>query len=283
MEMVWMSRVDKFNPLSKGSTIDQKRDEIRGGTSGKASIEEPRFEEIKKDAIKFGLATDVLYPMSAGKEATIFLAKWNDHSIVLKAYRLWATPHKLSMTKGHIRESSGKKTRWILGLLEDIAVKEYDVLQNCFKAGVRVPTPISRVANYLTMRFIGDGENPAPQLREVELENPEVVMNEILDQYLVMYRDAHFAHGDLSAYNILWWNNQPWIIDVPQTEAVNKWSDMNKIELILQRDICNVLKYFESYGIERNPELILEVFLDAYIPDNLRNYKELRNEGLEPL
>ena len=58
---------------------------------------------------------------------------------------------------------------------------------------------------------------------------------------------------------------------------------MNKIELILQRDIQNVLKYFEGYGIERDPEHILDVFLDAYIPSNLRNYRELRKEGMELL
>jgi len=278
-----MSRVDKFNPLAKSSAIDQKRDALRGGTSGKAEIGEPKFDEIRREAINYGLATDVLYPISAGKEASIFLALWKDHPIVLKAYRLWATPHKLSMTKGHIRESSGKKTRWILGLIEDIAVAEFDVLQNCFNAGVRIPTPISRVANYLTMRFIGDGEIPAPQLKEVTLEDPEAVMNEIFDQYLKMYRDAHYAHGDLSAFNILWWKDKPWIIDVPQSEAVNKWSDMNKIELVLRRDIHNVLTYFESYGIERDPDHILNVFLDAYIPDNLKNYRELRKEGLELL
>ncbi len=278
-----MSRVDKFNPLAKGSAIDQKRDSLRGGTSGKAVMSEPQFDEIRRDAINFGLATDVLYPMSAGKEASIFLALWNTHPIILKAYRLWATPHKLSTTKGHIRESSGKKTRWILGLIEDIAVAEFDILQNCYNAGVRVPTPISRVANYLTMRFIGDEETPAPQLREVALQDPEAVLNEIFDQYLLMYRDAHYVHGDLSAYNILWWRNKPWIIDVPQSEAVNKWSDMNKVELVLRRDICNVLRYFESYGIERDSEQILNIFLDAYIPENLRNYRELRKEGLELL
>jgi RIO kinase 1 len=277
-----MSRVDKFNPL-KGGAIDQKRDEIRGGTSGKASIGEPGFAEIRNDAINYGLATDVLYQMSAGKEASIYLALWNSHPIILKAYRLWATPHKLSMTKGYTRAASGKRTRWILGLIEDIAVKEFDILDNCFKAGVRIPTPISRVANYITMRFIGDGETPAPQLREVELEDPEAVLNEVLDQYLKMYRDAHYVHGDLSGYNILWWKDQPWIIDVPQSEVVNKWSDMNKIELILRRDIENVLKYFETYGIQRDPEHILNVFLDAYIPDNLRNYRELRKEGVELL
>jgi RIO kinase 1 len=278
-----MSRVDKFNPLAKGSAIDQKRDALRGGTAGKARIEEPKFDEIRRDAINYGLASDVLYPISAGKEASIFLALWKSHPIVLKSYRLWHTPHKLSTTKGHIRESSGKKTRWILGLIEDVAVAEFDVLQDCYKAGVRIPTPISRVANYLTMRFIGDGETPAPQLREVELEDPEAVMNEIFDQYLKMYRDARYTHGDLSAYNILWWKDQPWIIDVPQSETVNKWSDMNKVELFLRRDIKNVLKYFKTYGIERDPEHILNVFLDAYIPSNLRNYRELRNEGLELL
>ena len=133
------------------------------------------------------------------------------------------------------------------------------------------------------MRFIGDGETPAPQLREVNLEHPEAVMNEVFDQYLLMYRNANYVHGDLSGYNILWWKDQPWIIDVPQSDAVNKWSDMNKIELMLRRDIQNVLKYFESYGIERDPEQILNVFLDAFIPDNLRNYREMRKEGMELL
>ena len=98
-----------------------------------------------------------------------------------------------------------------------------------------------------------------------------------------MYSEAHYVHGDLSAYNILWWNNKPWIIDVPQGEVVNKWSDMNKVELMLRRDIKNILKYFRSYGIERDPEHILDVFLDTYIPSNLRNYRELRKEGLELL
>jgi RIO kinase 1 len=283
MKVDCMSRVDKLNPLAKGSEIDQKRDALREGTSGKVLMGEPKYAEIRDDAIRYGLVTDVLYPMSAGKEASIFLAKWNAHSIILKAYRLWHTPHKLSKVKGYVRESSGKKTRFILGLVEDIAVNEFDILQTCFRVGVRVPTPIGRVANYLTMRFIGDNESPAPQLREVELEHPEVVLNQILEQYLIMYRDAHYVHGDLSAYNILWWRGLPWIIDMPQGEQVGVHSDMNKIELTLKRDIVNVLNYFEVYGIQRDSQQILNTFLDAYIPENLKNYRELREEGIELL
>ncbi len=98
-----------------------------------------------------------------------------------------------------------------------------------------------------------------------------------------MYRDVHYVHGDLSAFNILWWNDMPWFIDVPQGEPVGVHSDMNRVELLLRRDIVNVLNYFKSYGIERDPEQILDVFLEAYIPGNLRNYRELRNEGLDLL
>lgn len=275
-----MSRVDKFNPLKSGA-VERKRDELRGGTCGKLLMAEPQYASIRADAIGYGLVSDVMYPMSAGKEASIFLAKWGDHSIILKVYRLWQTPHSISQQKGYVRKASKKRTRFVLGLIEDITVQEFDTLQACFRAGVAVPTPIGRVANYLTMRFIGDGEEPAPQLREVELEHPDSVLDTILDEYLKMYRDAHYVHGDLSCYNILWWKERPWIIDVPQGETVGVHSDMNRVELILRRDIDNVLSYFESYGIQRDPEHILNVFLDAYIPKNRKHYRELRPEGLE--
>jgi RIO kinase 1 len=161
-------------------------------------------------------------------------------------------------------------------MAEPFAVKEYKLLMDCFRAGVHVPTPIGRVMNYVTMRFIGEEFNAAPQLKDVQLDDPETVLDEILDDYLAMYRDAHYVHGDLSAYNILWWMNKGWFIDMPQGEKVDKWCDMNRIEQVLRRDIKNILVYFAQYGIERDSEHILQVFLHEYIPDNLRNYDELR-------
>lgn len=149
-----------------------------------------------------------------------------------------------------------------------------DLLSACFKTGMKVPTPIGRVGNYLTMRFIGDAIEPAPQLRNVKLEDPELVLDQILDDYLIMYRDVNYVHGDLSAYNILWWENCPWIIDMPQASKVGPWSDMKSIVSLLRRDIVNVLRYFKKYGIKRDVDEILNVFLGEYIPSNLQNYKE---------
>ncbi len=54
---------------------------------------------------------------------------------------------------------------------------------------------------------------------------------------------------------------------------------MNKVEKLLLRDIENTLSYFEGYDIHRDPEHILEVFLSEYIPDNLRNYREVATGG----
>jgi len=272
-----MSRVEKHNPLKSGA-ITRKRDDMKGD-GGKVDIPEITFDSVREDAINFGLATDVLYQMNAGKEASIFCAVWKDHPIILKAYRFWQSSHQLSKKSGFIAAGTSKRTYCILGMMENFAVLEYDLLMKCFKAGAHVPTPIGRVGNYLTMRFIGDGTEPAPQLKDVELENPEVALDQILDDYLIMYRDVHYVHGDLSRYNILWWQNRPWIIDVPQAYEVGVHCNMMKAEALLRRDLKNVLGYFESYGIYRDAEHILSVFLSEYIPNNLRNYRELVEGG----
>ncbi|MFW9845817.1 MAG: RIO1 family regulatory kinase/ATPase, partial [Candidatus Thorarchaeota archaeon] len=158
--------------------------------------------------------------------------------------------------------------------MDALAAKEFDILSGCYLAKVPVPTPIGRVGNYLTMRFIGDGLDIAPQLKDVDLEKPDTVLDQILDDYLTMYRDAHFVHGDLSKYNILWWQERPWIIDLPQSYRVDAWADMNLVEKLLRRDIRNVLSYFKQYGIQRDSESIFEQFLSEFVPENLKNYRE---------
>ncbi|TFG11614.1 hypothetical protein EU537_11905 [Candidatus Thorarchaeota archaeon] len=276
-----MNPVEKFNPL-KSSAATRKVKSAKGGKR-RAELEEITFETVKQDAMGMGLATDVLYQMSAGKEASIFLAAWKDHPIVLKAYRIWQSSHSLSKSSGFRTQASSKRTYSALHMMENFAVAEYDLLMRCFQAGMRVPTPIGRVCNYLTMRLIGDGTVPGPQLREVTLEEPDLVLDQILDDYLIMYRDVHYVHGDLSEYNILWWDDKPWIIDVPQGYHVGVHCNMLKAEKLLRRDIRNLLAHFKSYGIRRNIDEILDVFLSSYVPANQKYYKELAPQGGELL
>ncbi|MFO7837357.1 MAG: RIO1 family regulatory kinase/ATPase [Candidatus Thorarchaeota archaeon] len=264
--------IEKFNP-NKGSAILRKRKQQRGGRRGKdVAIPEITLDTVKRHAISFGLATDVSYQIAAGKEASIFLAGWKGYPIILKAYRLWNSA-----------QASKKRGAYAQGKMEALAVKEFDLLWNCFQAGIRVPTPISRVGNYLTMRFIGDGISPAPQLNDVVIDKPNEVLDEILEQYLIMYREINYVHGDLSRFNILWWDDRPWIIDVPQAYKVDTYCSMHKTEALLRRDIANLLEHFEQYGVYRDEDQILNTFLDAYIPHNMQHYRELTPEGRELL
>ena len=65
-----MSRVEKHNPMKAGA-VTRKRDTLKGD-SCKTDIPEITFESVREDAINYGLVTDVLYQMNAGKEASIF-------------------------------------------------------------------------------------------------------------------------------------------------------------------------------------------------------------------
>ncbi len=260
--------VEKLNP-KKPSALSIKRDAQRGNKRGwTVQISEITLDEVKNDAVKFGLVTEVLYQMNAGKEASIYLTHWKEHPIILKAFRFWNTS-----------QAKKKKGFFAPGRMQVLAAKEFDLLGSCFKAGMKVPTPIGRVGNYLTMRFIGDSTEPAPQLRTVHLEEPDYVLDQILDEYLIMYRDVHYVHGDLSAYNILWWEGRPWIIDLPQAYHIGPWADMKSAVPLLRRDIVNLLRYFKKYGIRRDPDEIVKVFLSEYVPHNLRNFDETLSGG----
>ncbi|MFW9912310.1 MAG: RIO1 family regulatory kinase/ATPase [Candidatus Thorarchaeota archaeon] len=255
--------VEKFNP-KKTSALTSQRSLERGHRRGRyVPIHEITLEEVRKNAIQFGLATDLLYQVSAGKEASIFLALWKGHPLILKAYRYW-TSAQARKKKGYFAPTQ----------MEALAAKEFDILSLCYRAGVHVPTPVGRVGNYVTMRFIGDGVDTAPQLRDATLEAPEEALDRIIDDYFLMYTKAHYIHGDLSKYNILWWQSRPWIIDVPQAYRVDAWADMEQAEALLSRDIRNVLLHFKRYGIRRDADYIVEQFISEYTPHNLKNYRE---------
>ena len=61
---------------------------------------------------------------------------------------------------------------------------------------------------------------------------------------------AGFAHGDLSAYNLLWWQGEVWFIDFPQ--AVDIAANLQGLDF-LHRDVVNVCTWFRASGRRRRP------------------------------
>ena len=65
-------------------------------------------------------------------------------------------------------------------------------------------------------------------------------------------------HADLSAYNLLWWREQVWLIDVPQ--AVDLHRSTIGYEL-LHRDLQNVSRWFTAHGVPVDADATLAVVL----------------------
>ena len=70
--------------------------------------------------------------------------------------------------------------------------------------------------------------------------------------------EHHYVHGDLSAYNILYWEGDITIIDFPQMVDARK--NGNAFSL-LQRDVKRVCEYYVQNGATADPaELTLDLW-----------------------
>ncbi len=134
---------------------------------------------------------------------------------------------------------------------------EHDVMRHLWEAGCRVPYPISFGEDRFDMQFVGDRAAAAPQLGRARLSPSELrhAWDDLLDG-LRAITAAGWAHGDLSAYNLLWWEERLWFIDFPQ--AVDVAANPNGVAF-LHRDVTNVCAWFARHGIDDDPE---EVFAD---------------------
>ena len=72
--------------------------------------------------------------------------------------------------------------------------------------------------------------------------------------------DMHLVHGDLSAFNILYWEGEIAIIDFPQ--VVGARSNPNA-RMLLERDIKRVCDYFGRYGVRADASRLTR---DLWLP-----------------
>ena len=223
-----------------------KRKELRAGRRSRyVEVEEVSLDTVRADAIENGLLDEVLTILGTGKEADVYLGLWKDVPLVLKVYRLHRTPHKKKSMIGYAVDKMGA-----------IAAREFTILQKAYRAGVPVPTPARRADNMFTMHFIGDGAR-APLLKDVELDNPEKAAEQALD-LVEKLLDAFIVHGDLSKYNILYWNRRLFVIDFPQavdfSSRVDRHIRLEGAKPLLLRDLRNIESHFAEYGVELDSE-----------------------------
>ncbi len=177
-----------------------------------------------------------------GKESTVMVAEdRNKTSLAVKIYAIEASNFKKMQPylDGDNRFRSVRKDK--RSIVYAWCLKEYKNLMKAKEAGMRVPRPIAALGSVLVMEFLGEGYTPAPRLVDAEVDDPDNVLEKILQDVKLLYK-ANLVHGDLSAYNILYWNSEPYIIDFSQGVLLSH----PLAEDLLKRDVKNILKFFRK-------------------------------------
>jgi len=124
---------------------------------------------------------------------------------------------------------------------------EFDTLQALREAGADVPEAYAMQKNAILMGYVGDDVGCAPTLSEVSLERSEArpLFERVLRNIDILLACKRI-HGDLSAYNILYWDGDITLIDFPQ--VVNPEGNRNAYK-IFERDMERICEYFSRQGV----------------------------------
>lgn len=136
---------------------------------------------------------------------------------------------------------------------------EHEVMETLWQAGLSVPYPLSYGDDVFDMAFVGDARMAAPTLQSARL-GPAALTEafaQLLDGLRTMV-GAGWAHGDLSAYNLLWWEDRLWFIDFPQ--AVDIAANPQGVGY-LHTDVVNVCTWFRRKGVDRDPDAVFAELL----------------------
>src|SRR3989344_4861240 len=196
---------------------------------------------------------ELLRPLFIGKESKVFLASKGKKVVIVKIYRVQNADFMgmYNYIKQDPRYEFMKKQR--REIIFAWTQREYKNLIKAKEGGVRVPEVHIFMQNILVEEFIGEGEVPAPRLKDAFPEDPEEFLEEIVRQMRRLYKSG-LVHGDLSAFNILNHTEKPVLIDFSQGTVVKNASSSE----LLRRDIKNVLQFFAKAGIRKNPEEIFK-------------------------
>jgi RIO kinase 1 len=139
---------------------------------------------------------------------------------------------------------------------------EFETLRVLHRAGARVPRPFGCSAGAVAMEWIGNVDQPAPQLKNVNLDRDQA--QSAFDQVIAdieLWLACNIVHGDLSAYNLLWDGEQLVAIDFPQ--ACDPRFNTNAAWL-LARDIQHVSQAFARWGVQSDPGALADDLWDRF-------------------
>jgi RIO kinase 1 len=203
--------------------------------------------------------------LKTGKEADVFLVERGvpdtDRRCLLAAKRYRAAEHRMfHRDAGYLegrRVKESRTNRAMAGrtafgkevIAGQWAVSEFTALSRLYELGVPVPYPVQILGTEIMLEFVGseDGTEAAPRLAQLRQDTADLpdLWQQLVNALSLMAR-AGWAHGDLSAYNLLVQDGRLIVIDLPQ--IVDVVANPQGREF-LARDAKNVATWFTQHGV----------------------------------
>ncbi|KAL5772233.1 hypothetical protein ACOSQ2_012157 [Xanthoceras sorbifolium] len=226
----------KFTEKADRATVEQAID--------------PRTRMVLFKMLNRGVFHDINGCISTGKEANVYHATKSDGlELAIKVYKTSVLVFKDRdrYVQGDYRFRYGYCKHNPRKMVKTWAEKEMRNLMRIKAAGIRCPTPYLLRLHVLVMEFIGKSGWAAPRLKDAALSSDKLRESyvEIIVTMRTLYQKCKLVHGDLSEYNILYFEGHLYIIDVSQTVDLDHPHALD----FLREDCIHVSDFFKKHGV----------------------------------
>ncbi|KAF0907947.1 hypothetical protein E2562_022333 [Oryza meyeriana var. granulata] len=252
----------RMNVGMSNSVTTAIRDSIRETAIGKtrntekadrATVEQaidPRTRMVLFKMLNRGVFNNINGCISTGKEANVYHAsKADGQELAIKVYKTSVLVFKDRdrYVQGDYRFRHGYCKHNPRKMVKTWAEKEMRNLLRVKAAGIRCPVPLLLRLHVLVMEFIGKGGWAAPRLKDAALSDDKLHISyfELITTMRTLYQKCKLVHGDLSEYNILYFEGHLYIIDVSQSVDLDHPSALD----FLKEDCLHVTDFFKKRGV----------------------------------
>lgn len=248
-----------FNTLKLHAKAESKRKYRLHEKKEKSTIEkalDERTQMILYKMINDQTIDSVNGCISTGKEACVYhaLSHPEDEPTVSKEYAVKVfktTLNEFHNRSQYIKDDHRFKHRFSKlnprKFVHMWAEKEMRNLLRMQKANIPCPDVIILKNHVLVMSFIGKDSLPAPKIKDVDLpfECMTLMYEQAIEIMKTLYSECKLVHADFSEYNLLWFKEKTWVIDVSQAIETTH----SQAEEFLLRDCTNISSFFEKKGV----------------------------------
>ncbi|XWS51412.1 hypothetical protein CRYUN_Cryun12cG0174000 [Craigia yunnanensis] len=252
----------RFNVGMSNSVTTAIRESVREMAIGKirttekadrATVEQaldPRTRMVLFKMLNRGVFHDINGCISTGKEANVYHATKSDgQELAIKVYKtsILVFKDRDRYVQGDYRFRYGYCKHNPRKMVKTWAEKEMRNLMRLKAAGIRCPTPLLLRLHVLVMEFIGKAGWAAPRLKDaaLSLDKLRECYLEIILEMRTLYQKCKLVHGDLSEYNILYFEGHLYIIDVSQAVDLDHPHALD----FLREDCVHVSDFFKKHGV----------------------------------